>query len=204
MLNDDGDIDDYHDDMDDDYYEEDEDLNDVDWRTNKCNINVYEFHGLPLPMGFERTVWRASGEFRGDIKWSNSSLTIDWYLYYDQDRRNKQLSVKLEPFTKNCGIKAISYLYDNYNTDKLVRTFIKHVENFAYHCCNAGIIVGSDAEEDGYAGLTGRTIRTSGDGYVFTDLVWNPNYTWDSSHKVFLFHKDLAKVAPTYEDFWKP
>ena len=198
--------------MSDDYYEDedeyeewrDEDLSEVDWRTSKRNINVYEFHGLPLPTGFERTVWRASGEFRGDIKWNNSSFQIDWYLYYDQDRRNQQLSVKLEPFTTNCGIKAISYLRDHYNTDELVKTFIKHVENFAYHCCNAGIIVGSDAEENGYNGRTGQLIRAHGIDYVFTDLIWNPNYTWEPNHKVFLFHKDLSKVGATYEDFWKP
>ena len=188
---------------DENYYEEEEDLSDIDWRTEKHNINVYTFHGLPRPTGYDRTVWTAKGTFVGDIKWNASNLQIDWALY--QSTAVYYLSVKLEPFTKNCGIKAISYLSNNaFLSDDLVKTFIKYVENFAYNCCNAGIIVGSDAEENGYKGNTGRLIRAHGTDYVFTDLIWNPNYTWEPNHKVFLFHKDLSKIGSTYEDFWKP
>ena len=178
-----------------DYYEDDEDM---DWRRNYLARNRYEFCDLPLPEGFSSQKWIATGTFTGDIKWNNSQLNIKWEVLHTSGD-TYVASCKIDPFTDNCGIKAVSHIY--VASDKLKTFFIEHLENFLKNCLNTGLMIGSDCYCGGYAGVTGDTIKKYGQDYVFTDPVWNPNYTWDKEHKIFLFHKDLTKHD--YPDIWK-
>ena len=175
-----------------------EDEEDMDWRRSYLSKNRYEFCDLPLPEGYTSTKWIAAGTFAGDIKWNDSTLAVQWECMHSSGRVYTA-KCRIAPFTNNCGIKAVAHIW--IDTDNLQSAFLGHLESFLKNCLNVGLMIGSDCNAAGYMGTTSRTIETYGSGYVFTDHVWNPNYTWDENHKIFLFYKDLTKHD--YPDIWK-
>lgn len=102
--------------------------------------------------------------------------------------------IAVNPFTGNCGIKAVDHLsfQDTVLATQLRKEWrekcIEMAESFLYHVCNAGIVLGSDS----LGGATLSSIQKYGKDYMFSDKVWNPNYTWAKTHKVQVFSKILV------------
>lgn len=105
--------------------------------------------------------------------------------------------VVVEPFTGNCGVKAISSLWASGSMSE----FIEVLESFLYHMTNAGFVVGSDW----VSGRTIQIIKMVGKDYIFSKEIWNPNYTWDADarkHNIVLFHKQLKDDGKL--ETWRP
>ena len=134
--------------------------------------------------------FRFDGVLDGDIDWNNSDGKIS-VRFPD----GSEASAVIKPFTANCGMKAMSYLY--VSSLALKKEFVTLVESFLYYCCNCGIVVGSDYIEKGeYIGSTLNMIKDT--DYVILPEVWNPNYSWNSEHKICLFYKNLDDSLPDY------
>ncbi len=120
----------------------------------------------------------ATGYFRGDIGLNDSNLDIEIVA-------GTKLKCKVEPFTKNCGIKSISYVRGD-------PELLEILESFLFHVCRAGIIVASDY-------INGGTFKMLKDTYKAIDPVWNPVYNWPGGefHKIVLFHKLLGDLKGT-------
>ncbi len=209
-------------------YEDEDDYpyEDEDEEIELPSTNEFRIENLPDFPGGERcapVLCVVSGDLSGDIKWNNANAimkisvppTIDKKAMFDANTARygtpyyeRHLSVEIKPFTSNCGAKAISHIgimthqiYDEQN-----KQFLKYIESFLYHKCNCGILVGSDCIDFGseppYGGMTGNFIKVFGQGYVISEPVWNPNYTWGGAqnHKIFLFHKYL--VVNELPDYW--
>ena len=183
---------------DDDNYEEDMRFLSTNLYQND-HLSCFDHTNYCAPVLFE-----AKGMLTGDIDWNNAEAhieikvpsTIDMKSQYEKYFGETKAvlygevwSAKISPFTSNCGVKALHHLYCDGKDAKL---FLSILESFLYYCCNCGIVVGSDSVS---GGQTGAIIRQYGTGYVFSEPVWNPNYTWDMGHKIFLFHKYLDKNA---------
>ena len=121
----------------------------------------------------------ATGYFRGDIGLNDSNLDVEI------SNETHRLRCKIEPFTKNCGIKAISHVRGD-------PELLEILESFLFHVCRAGIVVASDY-------INGGTFKMLKPYFKATDPVWNPVYTWPGgeSHKIVLFHKFLGDLKGT-------
>lgn len=138
-----------------------------------------------------------------DIKWNAWSGHFSVVLNDGDKQVAIPFSAQVDPFTGNCGIKSfhhLGFVDSNLGTQqrKLWRErCLEALEGFLYHTCNAGIILGSDS----LGGQSLQYIRAYGKDYMFSDKVWNPNYTWAKSHKVQVFSKVLVdRKYP--EDSW--
>ena len=204
-MNDDYDEDDYDEDK---SYDEDKEKNMRLQSTNfyqNDHLSCFDHTKYCAPVMFE-----AKGTLTGDINWNNAEAQIKIHFPFKIELKSEHdlilgeskkipyratWSAKISPFTANCGVKALHHLWcDNWGQD--AQLFLSILESFLYYCCNCGIVVGSDT----VGGSTGDMIRQYGTGYVMSEPVWNPNYTWDHGHKIFLFHKYLDKNALV--DYW--
>ena len=129
----------------------------------------------------ENWKFSADGVLDGDYDWNNCDAKV--FITFD-NQTDSPYSAVIKPFTSNCGIKAISHLY-GYTVHQ--QEFLEILESFLYYCCNAGIIVGSSYKND----ATSKTIKNSKIPYTLSPNVWNPNYHWDYTHKIFTFYKIL-------------
>lgn len=191
--------------MEDEYYDEEEEPEDVD-EYGKLN--------LPWPGGpFVQPVrWYVEGILTGDIKWNNIDAQICLHIPYPETEKDKvqqirdmygddanvtkrTFFVRVRPFTHNCGVKAIEDLSVSGSNEEC-KLFLTYLESFLWHKCNVGIIIGSDYVDGEDQGLTGRNIKTYGEGYTIEEPTWNPNYKWTNgrNHKIFLFHKQLTEA----------
>ena len=132
----------------------------------------------------------AEGYFRGDIGLNDASLSTT----IRDPTTGRSLHAKIEPFTRNCGIKAISYIRGD-------TALWPVLESFLFHVCRAGIIIGSD-----YVG--GPTLAAIKDisGFEIDETpTWNPVYTWAKDHTIVLFRKDLTYFKDTPNEWpkWK-
>ena len=120
----------------------------------------------------------ATGYFRGDIGLNDSNLDIKIVS-------GNTLTCKVEPFTKNCGIKSIFHVRGD-------PELLEVLESFLFHVCRAGIVVASDYTNGG-------TFKMLAPTYKATDPVWNPVYSWPGgeTHKIVLFHKFLGDLKGT-------
>jgi hypothetical protein len=147
-----------------------------------------------------------------DIKWNNFSGQFRLSVVDKEGKeRVSLLSTQIDCFTGNCGVKSIDHLHlqAKANTHKgwdseyktAASRMLEVLESFLYHKTNCGLLVGSDT----YVGPTyrGRTIMAVeeyGSGYKIGEPTWNPNYTWDTKHRIALFQKDLNGTK--HHDFW--
>lgn len=142
---------------------------------------------------------------QSDIKWNNLSGRFRLAVVRpDAGEVASLIGCQIDCFTGNCGIKAIDHLHlfrhpSVPDTKEKYKELIKIVESFAYHKTNCGILIGSDTNTN-YRGTTLTNIMEYGDGYVVTEPVWNPNYTWAKTHRISLFHKDLN--AAEHTQYW--
>ena len=194
---------DYFEEEEDDFEEEEDEDEDMRFKVTNLyekDLSQYWPEKLCAPL-----IWRVTGDLSGDINWNNIDAQIilnipysldkkqeaeDYYKRYNSQANSAQFGVYIRPFTGNCGIKSIQYL-NGYS-----ELFIKFMESFLYYCCNCGIIIGSDYE---YGGVKKDLIKYS-TNYIWTDPVWNPNYTFNLEHKIQLFYKYLDKDALV--DYW--
>ena len=180
------------DDDDQEYYDEN-DCYDADEEQNP--IDTVEFKNLPDFPGY---TWVVTGELTGDIKWNAINAEINL------KNPNGHLDFKsnINSFTKNCGIKAISTLYF-YSFDLNKARVLHYLESFCWHQCNCGLLIGSDyidfTCQPPSQGYTGRTIQEFGHGYQVLPSVWNPNYTWNMKHEIYLFYKTLKGEDYSYD-----
>lgn len=148
-----------------------------------------------------------------DIKWNAWSGMFSIQLHDEKGTMIAQpFFAEVNPFTGNCGIKAISHIRftgDQAMTEKERAKWrdevFKLFEGFLYHVCNAGFVVGSDSgtKKKYYEQGTGWTVEKYGEDYTFSDWTWNPNYTWSKEHSVAIFSKNL--VGRKYPgETWSP
>ena len=121
------------------------------------------------------TTCTATGYFRGDVGLNDSAIEL-----VVQDSSGF-VRCQIEPFTKNCGIKAISRLSGHFPE------LWKIVESFLFHVCRAGIVIGSDYTN----GTSLHIIKQLKNWQVDEVPVWNPTYYWNHEHKVVVFRKSL-------------
>jgi len=144
-----------------------------------------------------------------DIKWNAWSGRLAIQLSNGDQKIADVFNCEINPFTGNCGIKAISHVYfaaDQAMSAKDRKSWrarvLTMVEGFLYHVCNCGLVIGSDNNAGG-SWSTGGTVKEFGVDYTFSNWVWNPNYTWSKGHKVQVFSKEL--VGRNYPDeTWRP
>lgn len=139
-----------------------------------------------------------------DIKWNN--LSGKWRLSVIREKKEilSLIGCQIDCFTGNCGVKSIDHLYlyqhpyikqDAAYVEKC-REMLQILESFLYHQTNCGWLIGSDTKAK-YMGSTLQNIELYGTGYEQTKPVWNPNYTWDRTHNIAIFTKDLNAVEHT-------
>lgn len=138
------------------------------------------------------------GSFAGDIGINDFEGKIKIAL--KSDPKNLLFQATVEPFTHNCGIKALSYVVIR-SGDIAVQAELLHIAEAAiYYACRCGILIGSDF----IGGNTYIIVKNSGKDWVFTDPVWNPNYTWSKAHKISLFRKHLeAQLFKDIPNKWE-
>lgn len=159
---------------------------------------IAHYFGPQFANGYQYEIC-AKGDFEGDIKSNDCDLVFSCILQGVKENvgANSLFSVGIRRFTGNCGFKAIDHFRVFHAIKKNAADLLLLVESFAYHYCNCGYLIGSD--DDGY-GLTGNVVRRYGKDWCITPSIWNPNYTWDLEHKVFMFYKDLTNR--NYPNYW--
>ena len=152
--------------------------------TSRSGCNKYSHELKDWPFSNEKPVFNVSGTLSGDINWNDMDVQINIENPW-------KTTCNIKPFTHNCGIKTIQDLYITINMpDEVRKWLLLKLESFLFHCGNTGILIGSDTTAP-EMGQTLKTIKNDGIGYHIHDAVWNPNYTWDLSHKICLFYKNL-------------
>ena len=129
--------------------------------------------------GYAITV-KSDSENLGDIGWNNFSG--GFVIYKDG---LTLFMCKIQPFTDNCGIKAVKQVYfvkPNVPVFKMVEL----LEQFLVQACNVAIVAGS-----GYA-YTVMDLQKKWPGIICTPPVHNPNYM--SKHEIILWYKVLQPL----------
>ena len=157
---------------------------------------VAHYFGPQFTNGYKYEI-KAVGDFGGDIKCNDCDLILSCVLVGEHLNVNSLFSVGIRRFTGNCGFKSIDHLRMFHAIKKNAAELLTLIESFAYHYCNCGYLIGSD---DDNGGLTGNVVKSHGKDWQITPSIWNPNYTWDDSHKVFMFYKDLT--SRNYPNYW--
>ena len=198
----------------DEAYWEDEGDETIDWKGDEGDsMQNYEKLNLEWPGGPRIAPVRfyVDGVLDGDIKWNNIDALIKIEIPYSVNSLLKfpsstaskidhYFSCKIRPFTHNCGAKTIEDV-DTPGTREEKELFLTYVESFLWHQCNVGILLGSDCVDEGGLGVTAKNVLKFGKGYTQLPEVWNPNYTWNENHKIFLFYKNLGDYV--HVDYWR-
>lgn len=144
---------------------------------------------------------KADGEITGSIKWNHLNCRLYMELLLNGSRWTEGWMVDIKDPWRNCGSKTISCLSlgHYYTSPEIKKEILQGIESFLWHKTNCSIIIGSDQPHGG----TAHQVREYGEGYVFSEPVWNPNYVGQPNHTICIFHKNLdANYGATLPNYW--
>lgn len=153
-------------------------------------------------MNYPVNIAVAHNDFKIEFKGSPNSSDIRWNAFSGEisvTKDSDQIKFKVFPFTKNCGIKTFEQvsLPERRADPTTLEEFMQCITDIYRSVFNTGIIIAS-TPVNGYQRFREFLDITE---FQKSELAWNPNYTWDRAHKIYVAMLFIDQV-PNSENLW--